>query len=193
MKNQDARRAEIEDVALRVLAERGYDGASMLTIAKAAKASNETLYRWYGDKAGLFGEIVKGNAAQTQATLDAAIEGDDTVERALAALAPVLLGLLVGERSVLLNRAAASDPSGVLGQLIAKGGREAVFPRIIALMTEIDPDRAGTLAGWFLSLLVGDLQVRRIIGTLPPLSAEEISARADAALEAFWVLAAQSS
>ncbi|WP_237352646.1 TetR family transcriptional regulator [Rhizobium leguminosarum] len=44
----------------------------MLDIAKAAKASNETLYRWYGDKNGLFQTMVESNARATKTALDAA-------------------------------------------------------------------------------------------------------------------------
>ena len=44
------RRRQIEAAAYDLLVQYGYDGTSMLAVAKAAKASNETMYRWYGDK-----------------------------------------------------------------------------------------------------------------------------------------------
>ena len=52
------RREEILKVALSVLAERGYRGASMREIAVRAQASKETLYAWFGNKRGLFEELV---------------------------------------------------------------------------------------------------------------------------------------
>ena len=47
------RQKQIESAAYLVLEKKGFSGASMLAIAKQAKASNETLYRWYKDKNGL--------------------------------------------------------------------------------------------------------------------------------------------
>ena len=40
---------QIEQAAYDLLEQQGYDGISMLKIARRAKASNETLYRCYGD------------------------------------------------------------------------------------------------------------------------------------------------
>ena len=51
----------IEQAAYELIDEFGYDGISMLKIAKRAKASNETLYKWYGDKKGLFSALVETN------------------------------------------------------------------------------------------------------------------------------------
>ncbi len=45
---------------------KGYAGASMLAIARQAKASNETLYNWYGDKNGLFRALVVRNAGEVR-------------------------------------------------------------------------------------------------------------------------------
>jgi AcrR family transcriptional regulator len=66
------REAEIHAAAARLVAERGYGATSMLTIAKAARASNETLYRWYGDKLGLFKSMVVANTGAAKGTLDEA-------------------------------------------------------------------------------------------------------------------------
>nr|MEC9418796.1 TetR family transcriptional regulator [Pseudomonadota bacterium] len=49
---RERRKAAIEAAAIELLLDQGYDNLSMLAVAKKAKASNETLYRWYGDKTG---------------------------------------------------------------------------------------------------------------------------------------------
>ncbi len=54
------RREEILEVALSVLAERGYRGASMREIAERAQASKETLYSRFGNKRELFEESWSG-------------------------------------------------------------------------------------------------------------------------------------
>lgn len=193
------RRAEIEAVALEVMRSRGYEGASMLTIAKAAKASNETLYRWYGDKPRLFLEIVKGNASDIEVALDKTLSSPLPAADTLHNTARLLLNLLLGERSVALNRAAASDASGDLGAAIAKGGRDRVFPRIIELMERlrltgvISAPSDEQAAEWFLHLLIGDLQMRRVIGTLPPLTRKQLKSRVETSLSAFFQLCAPNS
>lgn len=178
----------ITQAAYALLAEKGYDGTSMLSIAKAAKASNETLYRWYGDKRGLFEAMVRDNAAEVKAMLEAEMSSGGSPIDALRTIAPVLLSMLLGERAILLNRAAASDPSGELGAAIAKGGRDAVQPLIAAVIegieTEVTP-QGMSKADLFLGLLIGDAQIRRVLGVMPALPEDQIQARSNAAIAAF--------
>ncbi|MCV0396176.1 MAG: TetR/AcrR family transcriptional regulator [Rhizobiaceae bacterium] len=191
-----ARQERIEEAAYRLVRSRGYSGVSMLAIAREARASNETLYRWYGDKRGLFKAMVETNARRTPAALDRAIsEGADPLTT-LSEVGPVLLAMLLGERAVLLNRAAAADETGELGETIAAGGREAVFPMIEALMGKgmeagtLAAPSAGAAAEWFLALLIGDQQIRRVIGAMPEPSPADIETRAAAAMTAFRRLCA---
>ena len=105
-----------------------------------------------------------------------------------------MLKLLLGERSVALNRAAASDSSGKLGAAIARGGRDRVLPKIILLMARLREARLinapsdKEAAQWFMYLLIGDLQMRRIIGTLPQPTPKKMQAYVDNALLAFYRL-----
>ncbi|TIX58658.1 MAG: TetR/AcrR family transcriptional regulator [Mesorhizobium sp.] len=186
-----ARRAHIERAAYKLLKERGYGGTSMLGIAKEAKASNETLYRWYGDKKGLFKTMVENNARTTKAALDAAIRDDADPLVTLEDVAPILLSMLLGERAISLNRAAASDESGELGATIAAGGRDSVFPLIEKLIQRdlesgaLVAPSARIAADWFLNLLIGDLQIRRVIHSLPVPSDKDVRSRVTAAISAF--------
>jgi AcrR family transcriptional regulator len=54
-----ARRSEILDAALRVFADKGFGGTTMLDIARRAQASKETLYAWFGNKDRLFEELLR--------------------------------------------------------------------------------------------------------------------------------------
>ena len=160
------REVAIHAAAYDLLARHGYGGTSMLRVAQAAKASNETLYRWYGDKDGLFTAMVRANAGESRALILTALEENADPWAALAAVAPVFLTMILGDRAILLNRAAAADPSGALGAAISAGGRAEIMPLLSQLMARIcagtllDPQEA--TAG-FLAQLIGDLQVRRII------------------------------
>ncbi|MEP1766508.1 MAG: TetR/AcrR family transcriptional regulator [Sulfitobacter sp.] len=172
---KQARHLAITQAAYDLLRENGYEGTSMLAIAKAAKASNETLYRWYGDKLGLFAAMVADNTAAIQSALSEAVAADAPVEETLERVAPLLLEMVLGERAVLLNRVAASDPTGTLGRAISRGGRDTVQPMMMALLGRLGADEAQ--AGIYMSVLIGDQQIRRVIGVTDPPNPQQIAAR----------------
>ena len=192
---KQARQDAIIAASYEVLENQGYAGASMLRIAKAAKASNETLYRWYGDKGGLFEAMVRENAAETRALLEPVITGEQDARTTLAEVSPVFLRMILSNRAIALNRAAAADTSGELGKAIAAGGRDQIGPLIVQLLQRLpgaDYHAPATLFDWYMAVLVGDLQIRRVIGTLPPLTEAEIAARCAAAHRAFFHLVSLS-
>lgn len=181
-----ARAKEIEAAAYRVLEENGHEGLSMQAVARAAKASNETLYRWYGDKTGLFEALIAGNTDLVRAALEQAQDGPAL--DVLARVGPVLLGMLLGPRAVALNRAAAADPSGTLGRALGRAGRETVAPWIRGVMARAQDEGTlggdpGEMAETWLALLIGDLQVRRVTGAMAAPDARMIAARAAQALD----------
>lgn len=195
---RQVRMAEIETEAYILFDALGFEGTSMLAVAKRAKASNETMYRWYGDKNGLFESMVRANAAQVRAELaEVASTGAAPMDR-LARVAPVLLDMLLGPRAIALNRAASSDPTGTLGQLLANGGREDVLPLIRQVLMEavregqLQPPRHGDIAALFMHLLIGDQQVRRMIGTMAAPSQAEITSKSEIALAQFMTLCASA-
>ncbi len=185
------RHEAITKAAYKLLAVKGYDGTSMLSISKAAKASNETLYRWYGDKRGLFDAMVRDNAAHIKAILDEAIEVQENPIETLTRVSPILLTMLLGERAILLNRAAAADPTGELGVTISMGGRDVIQPLLESLVMKIESqnqDSVKTLTQCYLGLLIGDLQFKRVIGVNPMLTSTQIEDRSSMALRAFFKL-----
>lgn len=182
------RHQEISEAAYALLSRHGYGGTSMLSIAKAAGASNETLYRWYGDKQNLFAAMVQDNAAVVKAELETSLTEDGDPLAALEQIGAKLLVLLTSERAIALNRAAASDSTGALGATIAEAGRGTIAPLLERLFDRMV--QTGVLAvenpseatETYLGLLIGDLQIRRVIGQLDPLSEAACSARSDRAL-----------
>lgn len=181
------RQQQIEDAAYEVLEARGYGGTSMQGIAKQARASNETLYNWYGDKQGLFQALVTRNAEEVKEHLESELETDHDAISILGTLGPKLLNLLTGDRAVALNRAAAADSRGELGATLSKAGREAVFPLLERVLLRardegaLTFDNSGEAVALYLDLLIGDQQIRRVIGRLPQPSetfCQERSARA---------------
>lgn len=172
-KKRSLRQQQIEAAAYEVLEAKGYGGTSMQGIAKHARASNETLYNWYGDKQGLFRALVTRNAEEVKAHLESELQTDHDALSILGTLGPKLLDLLTGDRAVALNRAAAADSSGELGATLSKAGREAVFPLLERVLLRardegvLNFEHTGEAVALYLDLLIGDQQIRRVIGRLP--------------------------
>lgn len=186
---QIERRRSIEEAAYALIDEKGYDNISMLAIAKRAKASNETLYRWYGDKKGLFQAMVIRNADQVYASLVEDLDRQRDPMQILEDISLKLLRLLTSDRAIALNRAAAADASGELGIALSKVGRERVLPLIAKVLGQIKDQ--GTFSDLsldevtrlYMSLLIGDLQIRRAIGVMPAPNETELKTTTRKALD----------
>ena len=200
---QAERRRAIEAAAYELLAEVGYRSASLLAIAKRARASNETLYQWYGSKQALFRSLVEDNASEVRELLVGLSAGEGGAMAVLEALGPLLLGLVTSDRAIQLNRAAAADvdDGGALGEAIAVAGREAVMPLLTDLLRRLVNERQIAVAGeaevalaaeTYVALLVGDWQVRRVIGVMAEPTPAQLRARAARALQLFLALYAAS-
>jgi AcrR family transcriptional regulator len=193
---QSERRARIERAAYEVLKETGYKGASLLLIAQSAQVSNETLYRWYGNKQALFCSLVQTNANTARELLEDCLQKNTAPLEALAALGPILLNLVTGEAAITLNRAAGADvrDTATLGQAIASAGRETLAPLVENVMMAairlklITAQSAALAMETYFHLLLGDLQIRRVIGVMEALTAKEVQRRSDRAFSQFLKL-----
>ena len=92
-----------------------------------------------------------------------------------------------------------ADAGGTLGTALAQGGRDALWPRLTALVqSELDAGRlvapdSERLTDLWLTLLIGDLQIRRVTGAMPPLPPETIARRSAEARTTLSRLYAPSS
>ncbi len=191
------RRNEILDAALAVLAERGYRDASMREVARRASASKETLYSWFGDKSGLFEQLVSWQAERLEEALAKSLEpGGDDAEAVLRAFAVELLRLLLGERAIIINRVAISefpnDPT--FARILASRGRGTVVPKLGRYLEEQRAlgrfrfQDAGDAAELFVGLVIGDQQVRRLLGSISEPEPKQVEARAERAVKTFLKL-----
>jgi AcrR family transcriptional regulator len=191
------RREEILKVALSVLAERGYRGASMREIAERAQASKETLYAWFGNKKGLFEELVRWQAERVDAVIAPNLEREtDGPSEVLRAFALELQRLLLGERAVVINRAAISEASAdpTFAKVLATQGRGSVVPKLVRYLEgqrergRLQFEEAGEAIDALIGLAIGDRQVRRLLGVLPMPEPEQIEARTERTVEQFLTL-----
>jgi AcrR family transcriptional regulator len=181
------REEAIVAAAYALLERQGFAGTTMQAIAREARASMETLYRWYGDKTGLFRALIARNTGEVAETLREATGAALPLPDLLDRVGTALLAMLLGPRAVALNRAAAADATGTLGQALAQGGRETLLPQIRRMIEtaltsgDLQGASAEALTETWLSLLIGDLQIRRATGALPPPPPEALASRAQAA------------
>ncbi|MFK7791539.1 MAG: TetR/AcrR family transcriptional regulator [Devosiaceae bacterium] len=184
---QTERRAQIERAAFEVLEEVGYKKASMLQIAKKAKASNETLYSWYGNKQALFSSLIAANAQIVEDTLRTSISKDSDPEVSLFNLGQLLLQFTTTEKAITINRAAVADvkETGLLAGAIEESGRQIMMRLIEALMSKLETsgdfsfdEGPAAAAREFTGLLIGELQIQQALGSLPSLDADAIEQRA---------------
>jgi AcrR family transcriptional regulator len=191
------RRDEILKVALLVLAERGYRGTSMREIARRAQASKETLYAWFGDKRGLFEELVSWQAERVDGALTSSLEPNvDDPSEVLRAFAVELQRLLLGDRAVVINRAAISEATSdpTFAQILILKGRGSVVPKLGHYLERqrergaLEFEDAGTAVDALIGLAIGDQQVRRLLGVLPMPEEKQIEARAGRTVEQFLAL-----
>jgi AcrR family transcriptional regulator len=191
------RREEILEVALSVLAERGYRGASMREIAVRAQASKETLYAWFGNKKGLFEELVRWQAERVDSVIAPSLEGDDDEpSEVLRSFALELQRLLLGERAVVINRAAISEATSdpTFARVLATQGRGSVVPKLARYLEgqrergRLQFEEAGEAIDALIGLAIGDRQVHRLLGVLPMPEPQQIQAHAERTAEQFLAL-----
>lgn len=86
----DQARAEVVDVATRLLARRGLDGLTIRQVAGEAGVSTSFVTHYFVGKRDLVTEIFRTNAAAARARVDRALEDDtDPLRAVLVALLPV--------------------------------------------------------------------------------------------------------
>ena len=180
-----------------LLAERGYQGTTMAAVAARAGSSKETLYAWFGSKQGLFTALIRRQAEAANHAVAAALDGDggDDPAATLTAFATNLLMLLLGERSVALNRAALAEPDGELAAVLLAQGRHRTGPIVEAYLASLaaeghlgidDPADAFQL---LYGLVIQDLQIRVLLGEPPP-GRDALAEQARVAVERFLALTA---
>ena len=197
MSGKAARRREILDAAFALMVERGYSRTSMLAVAERTRASKETLYAWFGNKAGLFKELVLYHAESVNRSLQQALDRPAGDFRAvLERFGEDLLTLLTGERSLAVNRAAVAEAvrNPEFGRILVEKGRRNTGPMVVRLIERerarsgISCDDPENALNVLIGLLVRDWQVRILVGEMETPRPEAIRLRAVEAVDLFMRL-----
>jgi AcrR family transcriptional regulator len=190
--DREERRAAVIEAAFTELLEHGADGVTMLSIARRAGASKETLYSWFGNRDGLLSAMIVSNSDATAERIGNALAGEDDPRDTLAAFGVGLLTLLTDPRSLALNRAAMTNP--VLASELLASGRHRVGPIVETYLAAASASGAlvvldpTTAFETFYGLVVRDTQIRVLLGEPGPIG-PAIRRRAEAATEQFVELA----
>jgi AcrR family transcriptional regulator len=182
-----SRQKEVLSVVLDLMVEEG-DGFSLAKVAKRASCSKETLYNWFGDRDGLLTATVQWQASKVRmpGLKGEKVSGDDFRD-SLIAFADNWLTVITGDVSAALNRLAishAGSGKSRLGEIVLQNGPLAMTSRLrpifeIGLASNLVKfDSIDAALKTFFGLVVGDWQIRKLLGetTKPSLSGIKITA-----------------
>ncbi len=191
------RQQQVLTAALDLLVEQG-DRLTMTSVARRASCSKETLYKWFGDRDGLLTATVQWQAAKVKAPqvdrwrLDFA-----SLRQSIEQFARDLLGTIVGDVSVTLNRLAighAGAEKHGLGAIVLENGPLAIRKR---LKPVLEAGREARLLRFdsseeayrsFFGLVVRDAQIRLLLGETFIATETEIARDAARATEQFLAI-----
>ena len=189
------RQQQVLTAALDLLVEQG-DRLTMTSVARRASCSKETLYKWFGDRDGLLTATVQWQAAKVKAPhVDRYRLDASSLRLSIEQFARDLLGTIVGEVSVTLNRLAIGHAVGEgesgLGAIVLENGRLEMGRRLKPVLEAgrdarlLRFDSSEEAFRTFFGLVVRDVQIRLLLGDELQLSAEQIDKDARAATEQF--------
>lgn len=191
------RRARILAEAERVFFEEGYEGACIDDIIKRVGGSKRTIYNEFGSKEGLFAAMIADSVSKTsegvilQLLLDK--EKGVSVRQALVDYAAKVMTITNAPRVVALYRTVIGEANRfpLLAKAFYDSGPGRTIGRFVELLEyyrdrgELAVENCGVAAEQFGGLIRDSLYYAVLLGVRPPLSAEEIEERAEAAVDLF--------
>jgi AcrR family transcriptional regulator len=191
------RQGEVLDAVLGLLVE-GREALTMAAVARRARCSKETLYKWFGDRDGLLTATVRWQASRVRAggfdrqRLDAA-SLRDSLER----FAANWLSVISSRTSIALNRVAVAHAGSRrtnLGEIVLANGRVAVGERLKPLLEAgrevglLRFDDSEAAFRTFFGLVGRDVQIRLLLGDRLELNPDQIARDAAEATRQFFAL-----
>ena len=191
------RQKDVLDAVLALLVERS-EALTMTAVARRAKCSKETLYKWFGDRDGLLTATVRWQASLVRAgsfdrqRLDAA-----ALRESLERFAANWLSVISSRTSIALNRVAvahAGSGKSNLGEIVLANGRFAIGERLKPLLEagrevgliQFDDTEATFRA--FFGLVGRDGQIRLLLGDRLELRKEGFARDAAESTRQFFAL-----
>jgi TetR/AcrR family transcriptional repressor of mexJK operon len=158
------RRAQILDAALPVFLEHGFGDATVDQLAAAAGVTKRTIYSYFGDKSGVFIEMVQ--------SLALTVSSDPPGGNSLEALASRIVYRLNSAELVGLHRLVIAESTRFpeLAVTLHDDGDARHISRLAERIgLECGPAAAARAQSLF-SLLLGEEHRKRLLGLLPPIT-----------------------
>lgn len=177
------RHEQIIAAATEAFLERGFDAVSLDEILRVSGGSKTNIYRQFGDKEGLFAEVVRRLAAEFLSPLAALDLGDTAPAPGLAILGRTLMRQLMQPRHIAFQRMVMAVSGRLPGQMAAwyRVGPQTSQAAIAAFLGAFPGDgtQAKRRAILFHDMIVTDAVNHALMGN--PLPWPEIEARIDSA------------
>ena len=161
---EDGLRDRLLDHTIRVLLRDGYQKFSMNAVAQSAKASKETLYRQFGDKAGLLHAALIRNATLIGPLLSEGLQEAQSMEERLCRLALNYLDGCYLPEALALQRIAYADGKRGLGPIFAEEITEHAIAYIVDEFTRLGSAQPREDAEIFLGMIQGKLHEKIMLG-----------------------------
>ena len=198
--SRPGKRESMVRAALMVFGRDGYADASVEEIAREAGVAKPTIYTHFGDKAGLFTEVIADASARSNARVNDVIDSidvhPDDLEGELERLGNALVGCLLNDDGVAVMRLQLAERHRFPELLdeIRNSNRDRTIDRLAGKLAQmgatgklrvINPDRA---ARHLMALVGDDLIIRSGFGSIrldPETVREPVRAGVETFLEAF--------
>jgi AcrR family transcriptional regulator len=149
---------------LRVLLRDGYDRFSMAAVAVSAKASKETLYRHFRDKAGLLSAALDNIGKVVEPLILEGIRDDMDPQARLRLLARNYLKGCLRPESLALQRIAYAEGGKDLGQVFARQFTDAALTVMTRQFASMATPRPSLDAEIFLAMVQGQVHEKALLG-----------------------------
>ncbi|MCB4768689.1 TetR/AcrR family transcriptional regulator [Ancylobacter sp. Lp-2] len=190
---ESSKRREIIDGARQVFFEKGYDGATMDEVAKAAGVSKATIYVYFGGKEDLFEALVLNDRARSAEHLFVVDPSVDDVAGLLRRIGISFMTMMVHPDHIRLIRMVigAAEKLPHIGQIFFQAGpchggrRLADILRQQADLGRLELDDEVAAAHMFLNMCQGKQVKALLFGELTPPVPAQIEAMVDLAVRVF--------
>jgi len=187
----EQRRTRIVREATTLFLDRGYDAVSINDIIEVTGGSKATIYALFGDKEGLFDEVVRQTTSSVSLRID--LETTGPIEAQLAQVGRSFLTRVLDPKILEFHRMMASlgRSSPTSARLFFQAGPKTAYRAIAGWIAE--RQRSGELAGGdayelavlFHDMLISEYQLAMLTGDRADVDAAAIDRKVDAAVRLF--------
>lgn len=190
---EEGLRDKLLDHTIKILLRDGYKQFSMNAVAQSARASKETLYRHFGDKAGLLHAALIRNARLIGPLLHHGLDQASTKEDKLYRLGMNYLHGCYLPEALALQRIAYADGENGLGPIFAEEITEHAIAHVVDELALLGCPAPRQDAETFLGMIQGKLHEKILLGVHIDQLEAKLEAQVRLAVQVFMAYLSQKS